>query len=248
RSCTARAALGGESQSPQGDKPTGTTSTNDPPAEPSSASSDQREEPVEEEEEEEQPKKKRVRTAYTREQLQAMERHFRKSAYPDSQLLKIISSEARIPIPKIQVWFQNRRAKARKWGQVLPEPSSNSALYRGALPSSDSSRYLPPLQPSSSPCSKTTPTQETPPTTSLNSHPLSSSSLLPPFLTPYQRLYQPPPYALLPPPLPYPLSYSIYAGVQSNNPTVASIANTSFNFQNSASQPVITVDSNKEHF
>ena len=123
RSCTARAALGGESQSPQGDKPTGTTSTNDLPAEPSSASSDQREEPgkfffslchnpsftfslyrkVEEEEEEEQPKKKRVRTAYTREQLQAMERHFRKSAYPDSQLLKIISSEARIPIPKIQV-------------------------------------------------------------------------------------------------------------------------------------------------
>ena len=55
------------------------------------------------EEEEEEPKKKRARTAYTREQLHTMERHFRKNAYPDCHLLRLISNEAGIASPKIQV-------------------------------------------------------------------------------------------------------------------------------------------------
>lgn len=117
----------GETPSPPGEKPTGTKSTNgsDPTPESSkTAPSEQQEElgkffviffshflPVcvtcistEEEEDGEQPKK-RARTAFTREQLHTMERHFRKTAYPDSQLLKLISREARIPVPKLQVCF-----------------------------------------------------------------------------------------------------------------------------------------------
>ena len=143
------------------------------------------------------------------------------------------------------MWFQNRRAKARKWGQMLPEPSNNSALYRGVLPNTESSRYLPPLQPTSG----ATPPRETPPTTSLNL-PSTSTQLLPSLITSYQRFYPPPPYPLpstyplLPPacPLPYPLSYSLYTGLPTSTPTLHTTSHQQPEQQGTGSQAAITVN------
>ena len=53
--------------------------------------------------EDEAPRKKRVRTAFSRDQLHTLERHFRKNAYPDNHLLRVINSETNINIPKVQV-------------------------------------------------------------------------------------------------------------------------------------------------
>ena len=58
-----------------------------------------------EEDEEEQPPKKRARTAYSRQQLQTMERYFRKNVYPDNRLLNEISQAVGTKSSKVQVRF-----------------------------------------------------------------------------------------------------------------------------------------------
>ena len=61
--------------------------------------------PTEDDEEEQPPKKKRARTAYSRQQLQTMERYFRKNVYPDNGLLKEISQAVGTKPLKVQVRF-----------------------------------------------------------------------------------------------------------------------------------------------
>ncbi|KAG8443841.1 hypothetical protein GDO86_009144 [Hymenochirus boettgeri] len=75
---------------------------------------------------------RRKRTFFTQAQLDILEQFFQSNMYPDIHHREELAKHIYIPESRIQVWFQNRRAKVRRQGAKSTKPVPMGCHYSNA--------------------------------------------------------------------------------------------------------------------